>query len=83
MEYFNKWAEEAIPARCQKGGCVAQLIREHIVCKFRNPQKIITYNDTLFLDTLFLELQTLELIEKYMIQKEESSPYSPQSNDQV
>ena len=77
VEYFTKWAEAA-PLRRQTGECVAQFIKEHILCRFGIPQKIITDNST-----HFRGWQSAELMEKYGIQKVESSPYNQQSNGQV
>ena len=61
VEYFTKWAE-AIAVPRQTGECVAQFLKEYIICRFGLPQKIIIDNGL-----PFLGWQTVELMEKYGI----------------
>ena len=48
VEYVSKWAE-AIPTRRQTGECVAQFVKENIICRFGIPQKLVTDNGTPFM----------------------------------
>ena len=77
VEYFSKWAEAA-PMRRQTGECVAQFVKENIICRFGLPQKIIIDNGVPFMGR-----QLNELCDNYHIQIVQSSPYNPQSNGQV
>ena len=77
VEYFSKWAE-AVPLRRQTSECVAQFVKENIICRFDIPQKLVTDNGTPFMGD-----QLTKLCEKYQIQMVQSSPYNPQSNGQV
>ena len=49
MEYFTKWVE-AIPLKKATGPAVANFIREHIICRFGIPHKIISNNGTPFVN---------------------------------
>ena len=51
IEYFSKWAK-AIPTRTQTGMCVAQFVKEHIICRFGIPQKVVTDNGSPFMGTI-------------------------------
>lgn len=73
VEYFSKWAE-AVAIRRQIGDCVAQFIKENIICRFGVPQKIITDNGL-----PFLGWRTAEMMEQFRIKKMEASPYTAQS----
>ena len=48
VEYFSKWAE-ATPVRRQTGECVAQFVKESVICRFGVPHKMITDNGTPFM----------------------------------
>ena len=71
------WAE-AVPLRRQIGECVAQFVKENIICRFGVPQKLVTDKGT-----PFMGWHLNELCKKYHIQMVQSSPYNPQSNGQV
>ena len=47
MEYFTKWVE-AISLKKATSPVVANFIREHIICWFSNPHKIVRDNGTPF-----------------------------------
>jgi ribonuclease HI len=48
-EYFTKWVE-AIPLKKATGAAVVNFIREHIMCRFGIPHRIISDNGTPFIN---------------------------------
>ena len=48
-EYFTKWVE-AIFLKKATGPAVANFIREHIICRFSIPHKIVTDNGIPFVN---------------------------------
>ena len=49
MEYFTKWVE-TIPLKKAIGLAITNFIREHIICRFGIPHKIISDNDIPFVN---------------------------------
>jgi hypothetical protein len=76
-EYFTKWVE-AIPLKRATGAAVANFIREHIVCCFGIPHRIISDNDTPFINK-----DVRRVVEQYGIKYRRSTPYYPQGNGQA
>ena len=76
-EYFTKWAE-AIPQKKATGPAVANFIREHIICRFGIPHKIVTDNGTPFVNK-----DVWKLLDHRHIKHRKSTPYYPQGNGQV
>ena len=76
-EYFTKWVE-AIPQKKATGLAVANFIREHIICRFGIPHKIVTDNGTLFVNK-----DVRKLLEHRHIKHRKSTPYCPQGNGQA
>ena len=48
-EYFTKWVE-AIPLKRATGLAMANFIKEHILCRFGIPYKIVSDNGTPFIN---------------------------------
>ncbi|XP_021827276.1 uncharacterized protein LOC110767920 [Prunus avium] len=76
-EYFTKWVE-AIPLRKATGAAISNFIREHIVCRFGIPYKIVTDNGTPFVNK-----QVNSTLTGYGIKHRRSTPYYPQGNGQA
>jgi hypothetical protein len=76
-EYFTKWVE-AIPLKKATGAAVANFIREHIVCRFGIPHRIISDNGTPFINK-----DVRRVVEQYGIKHRRSTPYYPQGNGQA
>ncbi|XP_021809298.1 uncharacterized protein K02A2.6-like [Prunus avium] len=76
-EYFTKWVE-AVPLRKATGAAVSNFIREHIVCRFGIPYKIVTDNGTPFVNK-----QVNSTLNGYDIKHRCSTPYYPQGNGQA
>lgn len=76
-ESYTKWVE-AIPLRKATGAAVANFIREHIVCRFGIPYKIVTDNRTPFVNK-----QVSDTLKGYGIKHRCSTPYYPQGNGQA
>ncbi|KAL6199800.1 hypothetical protein ACLB2K_029582 [Fragaria x ananassa] len=77
IESFTKWVE-AIPLRKAIGAAISNFIREHIVCRFRIPYKIVTHNGTPFVNQ---EVSTT--LKGYGIKNRRLTPYYPQGNGQA
>ena len=76
-EYFTKWVE-AIPLKKATGPVVANFIREHIICRFGIPHKIVTDNGTLFVNK-----DVRKLLDHCHIKHRKSAPDYPQGNGQT
>ena len=76
-EYFTKWVE-AIPLKKATGAAVANFIREHIVCRFKIPHRIISDNGTPFINK-----DVRRMVEQYGIKHRRSTPYYTQGNGQA
>jgi hypothetical protein len=76
IDYFTKWVE-AESFRAVKTKQVIKFVKEHILCRFGVPHKIVTDNGVQF----GAELDGF--LEKYGIQHHRSSPYRPQTNGAV
>ena len=68
-EYFTKWVE-AIPLKKATRAAVANFIREHIVCRFGIPHRIINDNGTPFINK-----DVRRVVEQYGIKHRWSTPY--------
>ena len=77
MEYFTKWVE-AIPLKKATGVAVVNFIREHIVCCFGIPHRIISNNGTPFINK-----DVRRMVEQYGIKYHRFTPYYPQGNGQA
>jgi hypothetical protein len=77
IEYFTKWVE-AIPLKKATSAAIANFIREHIICRFGIPHKIVTDNGTPFINK-DVRAMTKHYSEKHL----KSSPYYPQGNGQA
>ena len=71
MEYFTKWVE-AIPLKKATGLVVANFIREHIICRFGIPHKIVSDNGTPFVNK-----DVRKLLDHRHIKHRKSTPYYP------
>ena len=76
-EYFIKWVE-AIPLKKATGAAIANFIREHIICRFGIPHKIVTDNGTPFINK-----DVRAMTKHYRVKHLKSSPYYPQGNGQA
>jgi hypothetical protein len=76
-EYFTKWVK-AIPLKKATGAAVANFIREHIVCCFGIPHRIISDNGIPFINK-----DVRRVVEQYKIKHCRSTPYYPQRNGQA
>ena len=76
-EYFMKWVE-AISLKKATGPAVANFIREHIICRFSIPHKIVTDNGTPFVNK-----DVWKLLDHCHIKHCKSTPYYPQGNGQA
>ncbi|XP_023910057.1 uncharacterized protein LOC112021723 [Quercus suber] len=73
-EYFTKWVE-AIPLKKATGPAVVNFIREHIICRFGIPHKILTDNGTPFVNK-----DVQKLWDHRHIKHCKPTPYYPQGN---
>ena len=76
-EYFTKWVE-AIPLKKATGPMVANVICEHIICRFGIPHKIVSDNGTPFVNK-----DVCKLLDHRHIKHRRSTPYYPQGNGQA
>ncbi|XP_050242357.1 uncharacterized protein LOC126691348 [Quercus robur] len=76
-KYFTKWVE-ATPLKKAIGLAVANFIREHIICKFDIPHKIVTDNGTPFANK-----DIRKLLDHRHIKHRKSTTYYPQGNGQA
>ncbi|XP_030924619.1 uncharacterized protein LOC115951584 [Quercus lobata] len=76
-KYFTKWVE-ATPLKKAIGLVVANFIREHIICKFDIPHKIVTDNGTPFANK-----DVRKLLDHRHIKHRKSTTYYPQGNGQA
>uniref|UniRef100_A0A2N9H763 Integrase catalytic domain-containing protein n=1 Tax=Fagus sylvatica TaxID=28930 RepID=A0A2N9H763_FAGSY len=76
-EYFTKWVE-AIPLKKATGAVIANFIREHIICRFGIPHKIVTDNGI-----PFISKDVQAMTKHYRVKHLKSSPYYPQGNGQA
>ncbi|GKV10993.1 hypothetical protein SLEP1_g22282 [Rubroshorea leprosula] len=74
---FTKWVE-AIPLRKATGPAVLNFIKEHIICHFGIPYKIVSGNGTPFVNQ-----HVRKLLDTYKIKHWKSTPYYPKGNGQV
>ena len=77
MEYFTKWVE-AVPLKKATGPTVANFIREHIICRFGIPHKIVSDNGTPFVNK-----GVSKLLDHRHIKHKKSTPYYSQGNGQA
>ncbi|XP_075665914.1 uncharacterized protein LOC142635678 [Castanea sativa] len=76
-EYFTKWVE-VVSLKKATGPVVANFIREHIICRFGIPHKIVTDNGTPFVNK-----NVRKLLDHRHIKDRKSTPYYPQGNGQA
>jgi len=77
IDYFTKWVETSSYANVNKQA-VVRFIKNHIICRYGVPNKIITDNGT------NLNNKTMkELCDVFKIEQHNSSPYRPQMNGAV
>jgi hypothetical protein len=81
-EYFTKLVE-AIPLKKATGAVVANFIREHIICRFGIPHKIVTNNGTPFINKDVRAMTKHYRVKHYRVKHLKSSPYYPQGNGQA
>ena len=77
MEYFTKWVE-AVPLKKATGPTVANFIREHKICRFGIPHKIVSDNGTPFVNK-----GVSKLLDHHHIKHKKSTPYYSQGNGQA
>ena len=68
---------EAASYSMLKAKHVTQFLENNIICQFRLPQEIISYNGSHF------EGEVWRVMEEYGIEHHESSPYRPRANGAV
>ena len=76
-EYFTKWVE-AVPFKKATGPTIANFIREHIICRFGIPHKIVSDNGTPFVNK-----DVHKLLDHRHIKHRKSTPYYLQGNGQA
>ena len=76
-KYFTKCIE-AILLKKATGPTVANFIREHIICRFGIPYKIVSDNSTPFVNK-----DVYILLDHHHIKHRKSTPYYPQGNGQA
>ncbi|GJV50750.1 reverse transcriptase domain-containing protein [Tanacetum coccineum] len=77
IDYFTKWVE-AKPLISTTGNHIEKFVWEHIMCRFRIPQIIISDNGKQFTEGIFLVFcQRLGILQAF------TSVYHPQANGQV
>ena len=77
VDYFTKWAE-IMPLATIKAKKIRDFVFNSIVCRFRIPYKLISYNEKQF-DSKELK----KLCEDLGIKKDFAAVYHPQSNGQT
>ncbi|MCI41464.1 hypothetical protein A2U01_0062697, partial [Trifolium medium] len=77
IDYFTKWVEAASYANVTKQA-VVRFIKNHIICRYGIPNKIIADNGTNLNNKMMVEL-----CEEFKIEHHNSSPYRPQRNGAV
>ena len=73
IDYFTKWVEAASYSML-KAKHVAWFIKNNIICRYGEPQEIISDNGSHF------ERKVRTIVELYNIEHHKSSPYWPQTN---
>ncbi|GAU37187.1 hypothetical protein TSUD_30520 [Trifolium subterraneum] len=77
IDYFTKWVEAASYANVTKQ-VVVRFIKNHIICRYGVPNKIITDNGTNLNNKMMKDL-----CDEFKIEDHNSSPYRPQMNGAV
>lgn len=77
IDYFTKWFEAASYANVTKQ-VVVKFIKNHIICRYGVPSRIITDNGTNLNNKMMREL-----CDDFKIEHHNSSPYRPQMNGVV
>ena len=77
IEYFTKWVE-AVLLKKATSPTIANFIREHIICRFGIPHKIVGDNGTPFINK-----DVRKLLDHCHIKYRKSTPYYPQGNGQA
>ncbi|GAU10109.1 hypothetical protein TSUD_418490 [Trifolium subterraneum] len=77
IDYFTKWVEAASYANVTKQ-VVVRFIKNHIICRYGVPNKIITDNGTNLNNKMMKDL-----CDEFKIEHHSSSPYRPQMNGAV
>ncbi|GAU40633.1 hypothetical protein TSUD_190100 [Trifolium subterraneum] len=77
IDYFTKWVEAASYANVTKQ-VVVRFIKNHIICRYGVPNKIITDNETNLNNKMMKDL-----CDEFKIEHHNSSPYRPQMNGAV
>ncbi|GAU39246.1 hypothetical protein TSUD_396930 [Trifolium subterraneum] len=77
IDYFTKWVEAASYANVTKQ-VVVRFIKNHIICRYGVPNKIITGNGTDLNNKMMKDL-----CDEFKIEHHNSSPYRPQMNGAV
>ncbi|GAU49857.1 hypothetical protein TSUD_374390 [Trifolium subterraneum] len=77
IDYFTKWVEVASYANVTKQ-VVVRFIKNHIICRYGVPNKIITDNGTNLNNKMMKDL-----CDEFKIEHHNSSPYRPQMNGAV
>ncbi|XP_039685658.1 uncharacterized protein [Medicago truncatula] len=77
IDYFTKWVEAASYANVTKQ-VVVKFIKNHIICRYGIPNRIITDNGTNLNNKMMKEL-----CDDFKIEHHNSSPYRPQMNGAV
>ncbi|XP_039683803.1 uncharacterized protein [Medicago truncatula] len=77
IDYFTKWVEAASYANATKQ-VVVKFIKNHIICRYGIPNRIITDNGTNLNNKMMKEL-----CDDFKIEHHNSSPYRPQMNGAV
>ena len=76
-ECFTKWVE-AIPLKKATRSAVASFMKEHIICRFGIPKRILSDNGTPFVNS-----HVRQLLASYSIDHVRSTPYYPKGNGQA
>ncbi|GAU51332.1 hypothetical protein TSUD_412790 [Trifolium subterraneum] len=74
IDYFTKWVEAASYANVTKQ-VVVRFIKNHIICRYGVPNKIITDNGTNLNNKMMKDL-----CDEFKVEHHNSSPYRPQMN---
>ncbi|GAU40233.1 hypothetical protein TSUD_219430 [Trifolium subterraneum] len=77
IDYFTKWVEAASYANVTKQ-VVVRFIKNHIICRYGVPNKIITDNGTNLNNKMMKDL-----CDEFKVEHHNSSPYRPQMNGAV
>ena len=76
-EYFTKWVEVVLLKKATSP-TIVNFIREHIICRFGIPHKIVGDNGTPFINK-----DVRKLLDHCHIKYRKSTPYYPQGNGQA